>query len=154
MVILRWYACMFASIGFADRITKWWALRACLEPWKINDYISCELTFNRGVSWSLLSFTDSFCSGCVAFLVMGVTIALALYTVQRVRENQSIVGEVAILAGACSNVYDRFVYGGVIDFMVLSYKAYAWPTFNVADVAIILGVGLLLFDMYRGKDGV
>ena len=52
-----------------------------------------------------------------------------------------------ILAGAIGNLYDRFRYGFVTDFIEVFYKSYQWPTFNIADSAITIGVGLLLVEI-------
>lgn len=59
-----------------------------------------------------------------------------------------LVGLIAIIAGSLSNIVDRFIYGGVIDFIELSYNQWIWPVFNVADVAIVCGIGLILYDCY------
>ncbi|HOJ43471.1 MAG TPA: signal peptidase II, partial [Syntrophorhabdaceae bacterium] len=50
-----------------------------------------------------------------------------------------------ILSGAMGNLYDRFSYGYVVDFLDFYYKNHHWPAFNVADISISVGVGLWLF---------
>jgi signal peptidase II len=54
-----------------------------------------------------------------------------------------------ILAGALGNLYDRVLYGYVIDFIEVYYRTYRWPSFNVADSAITTGVGLLVLQIFR-----
>jgi signal peptidase II len=139
----------FGLIVVADRLTKFWALQTCIFPQRYTDYFSCELVFNRGISWSLLSFTDSCYFGCVTALVTGITVALAVYTWHQWRSGFAIIGELMVLAGSCANLYDRFVYGGVIDFIMLSYKSFTWPLFNIADVAIVCGVLWMLVHLMR-----
>lgn len=58
-----------------------------------------------------------------------------------------------IMGGALGNYLNRMFYGYVIDFLDfhLFYK-YNWPAFNIADVAIVSGVGMLLFQMLRDKN--
>jgi signal peptidase II len=51
-----------------------------------------------------------------------------------------------IIGGAIGNVIDRAIYGAVVDFILLSWKSWSWPVFNVADSAITCGVGLILID--------
>lgn len=51
-----------------------------------------------------------------------------------------------ISAGAVGNLIDRFRWGYVVDFLQLHYRHYYWPTFNVADTVITLGIGLLVYD--------
>ena len=56
-----------------------------------------------------------------------------------------------ILGGAAGNVYDRIVSGQVTDFLLFYIGEHQWPTFNVADSAIVVGSGLLLMDLLRSK---
>ena len=61
------------------------------------------------------------------------------------------------MGGALGNVFDRIRYGYVIDFIDLHtiYKGvdHHWPTFNVADIAICVGVGLMAVDMFTSRRG-
>jgi signal peptidase II len=60
-----------------------------------------------------------------------------------------------VLGGALGNVFDRIRYGYVIDFVDAHalYKGHDhhWPTFNVADIAICVGVGLMAVDMFTSR---
>ena len=57
------------------------------------------------------------------------------------------------MAGAVGNLIDRIAYGEVVDFIdVHLWAGYIWPTFNVADSAIVLGVFFLLFEVFRAPD--
>lgn len=62
-----------------------------------------------------------------------------------------------ILSGALGNLIDRMVYRYVIDFIdwyvVLNGKEYHWPTFNIADGAIVVGIGLMLLQLKRQESG-
>ena len=60
-------------------------------------------------------------------------------------------GLTLILGGAAGNVFDRIVSGQVTDFLQFYIGDYHWPTFNVADSAIVIGSGLLLLDQLRPK---
>jgi signal peptidase II len=51
-----------------------------------------------------------------------------------------------IIGGAIGNVIDRAIYGAVVDFILLSWKTWSWPVFNIADTAITCGVVLILID--------
>ena len=58
-----------------------------------------------------------------------------------------------ILAGAVGNLIDRLVYGEVIDFLDVHLTAgYTWPTFNIADSCIVVGVGLLIAEIFLAED--
>jgi signal peptidase II len=56
-----------------------------------------------------------------------------------------------IAGGAVGNVIDRIRYGEVVDFIQWYVKSYYWPSFNVADSAISIGVALLAVEMLFGK---
>jgi signal peptidase II len=54
-----------------------------------------------------------------------------------------------ILGGAIGNLIDRVIYGEVIDFLDVYWSDYHWPAFNVADSFITIGVGIMLFFLYK-----
>jgi signal peptidase II len=53
-----------------------------------------------------------------------------------------------IVGGALGNAYDRFTYGAVADFFHFQVGGFHWYIFNLADVAIVAGVGLLLYESF------
>jgi signal peptidase II len=55
-------------------------------------------------------------------------------------------GLALVLGGAIGNVIDRLMHGHVVDFILIYYKEWAWPAFNVADSAITVGVTLIIID--------
>ena len=59
------------------------------------------------------------------------------------------------LGGAMGNLVDRIRYGWVVDFVDFYVRRggqeHHWPTFNVADIAIVVGVGLMAIDMLRAS---
>jgi signal peptidase II len=52
-----------------------------------------------------------------------------------------------IFGGALSNLFDRIRFGRVVDFLDVYWRSYHWPTFNLADSAIVVGAGLLVFQL-------
>ena len=58
-----------------------------------------------------------------------------------------------ILGGALGNLTDRVVYGEVIDWLDLHVASYSWPTFNVADSCIVVGVCVLILEVFLYGDG-
>jgi len=56
-----------------------------------------------------------------------------------------------ILGGALGNLYDRVAYGYVVDFLEFYIGSYHWPSFNVADSAISIGVALLALEILRDE---
>ena len=87
---------------------------------------------------------------------MVASVLLTIWYLRLPREERLVrLGLVTVLGGALGNLVDRIAYGSVIDFIEVSAfwgeTRHFWPTFNIADVAISVGVGLLLLQMVRGK---
>lgn len=139
----------FAIIGL-DRITKSWAL-GLLHELVVNQFLSFGLTFNRGINWGIFNSTNSIAFIFINIAIAAVIIGMLLYTIACWRHRLSIWGHVFILAGALSNYYDRIMHGGVIDFIVLSAGDWSWPAFNIADAAILFGVGLLAYQHAKNR---
>lgn len=68
------------------------------------------------------------------------------------RDKLQILGLSAVFGGAVGNYIDRIRFRYVIDFLDFHYKSYSWPAFNVADSAIVIGVGLLITIMFFVKE--
>ncbi len=148
--VVCWYAVLFVVIILADRLTKWWAITNLSEQGRwINQFLSFELVYNRGISWGLFnshSSTAFIVVSCVIALMMALLIVHAWITYT---SGCSIIGHVAALAGATSNMVDRFYYGGVVDFILLSVGDWSWPIFNIADAAVVIGVFAIIIFGYR-----
>ena len=76
--------------------------------------------------------------------------------VARSEESVLNLGFAMILGGAGGNLIDRIVYGYVVDFIDIYVENWHWPAFNVADMAISIGAGLVILDslgLFRRKTG-
>ena len=135
-----WSGFIFAALFALDRITKYYALHNFAESYRVNDFLSFELAFNRGVSWSMFHSANDTIFIAVSSVIAIILCTLIWHTVIRYRAGNNIIGELLVLAGAVSNLIDRFVYQGVVDFIFISYGSFAWPIFNIADVSIVIGV--------------
>ena len=141
------YLFLGTLIFIVDRITKMAALVCCKEgSYKVNQFLSFDLLFNRGISWGMFHSSSDLVFLSVSLVTAIITAALCWYAYYNYRQGASIVAEVCIIAGSFSNLVDRVVYNGVIDFIVLSYGDLSWPVFNIADAVIVLGVGILVFQ--------
>lgn len=91
----------------------------------------------------------------IPFFIGVAILALVVITVMYLRqghESRSLRFGLATLAGgAAANLLERLVAGEVVDYLDVYVGSYHWPTFNLADVAINVGVGLLLLDMWRRR---
>jgi len=86
-------------------------------------------------------------------LVAGIAaIVVVIYSLRHDPRNSMLqVALAMILAGALGNLYDRILYGYVIDFLELHVRGYYWPSFNIADTSISIGVILLAWEMFRNE---
>ncbi len=132
-----------------DQIAKYEALCFCAQGCRINDYLSFEVVYNRGTSWGLFHSQSNLLFGLITLGVILLTGAVLWYAVLQFRAGYFILGEVMVIAGSLSNIIDRFLYKGVIDFIELSYRGWVWPTFNGADMLIVFGVIIMLVEQYR-----
>lgn len=106
------------------------------------DYV---LVWNTGISYGLLDFLPP-----VALLVvMGAAMALLAIWWARTDRLFARLGLALCLGGAASNAIDRLLYGAVADFFHLHWGAYSFYVFNLADMAITLGVIFLVVDLLR-----
>jgi signal peptidase II len=142
------YAIWFLAIFLFDRITKHMAL-GMLKTYVVTPFLSFQLVFNRGISWGMFhSDRQSFfvaLTVCIAAIIAG----LAYHTYQRYISGRSVYAECAVLAGALSNVVDRILYKGVIDFVHVHIDTWSWPIFNIADAAIVMGICWMIKEYYK-----
>ncbi len=159
----------------SDVGTKLWAEKrldgypGIVTVWE--NHLSFVLAKNRGGAWGLLQGTNENVRRPFFLLVSACAIAFIVALYRRLQPRQRALkwGLPLVLGGALGNVFDRIRYGHVIDFIdfradslktanefVAKYvKDHVvtdhWPTFNVADIAICVGVGLMAVDMFSAK---
>jgi lipoprotein signal peptidase len=147
----------------ADLLTKLWAEKrlgtpdAYFHPVElIKGNLDFVLAKNPGGAWGLLQNTPEYVRRPFFLLVSALAIAFIVSLYRRLAPNQRALrwGLPLVLGGALGNLVDRIRYSHVIDFihahMKWGGKDHSWPTFNVADIAICVGVGLMAIDMFSG----
>jgi signal peptidase II len=120
---------------------------------QIVPFFNLTYVHNYGAAFSILYDAGGWQRYFLSAIALGVS-ALILWWLRGTKK-ELILLPVAfsfILGGALGNVYDRMVYGYVIDFLDLYYGSYHWPAFNIADSAIFIGAGLLIIDMFKNKE--
>jgi signal peptidase II len=167
-----------ATVLLLDVVSKAWAelelSRRSLKEGALvifEDHLSLTLAYNRGGAWGLLQDASEMVRKPFFF---GVSIAAIFFIVSlysRIADNQKALrwGLPLVLGGALGNLADRVVRGSVVDF--IDYRASwvegmnrtiahvvkgwnitsHWPTFNVADISICVGVGLMVVDMITSR---
>ncbi len=150
----KWYVLWYMMIGvfviLCDQITKQWALSSLYDgPMHISSWLTLRLVFNRGISWGMFSSERALLFWIITAIIFVVALSVAVMAYRGFLKKRFILGELLVVAGAASNLIDRFVHHGVIDFIELSYKGWAWPIFNSADCSIVLGVICIFITQYR-----
>jgi signal peptidase II len=142
-----------------DMVTKTWAAThldtypGMVEVWP--HVITLVLAKNRGGAWGLLQTASENVRRPFFLLVSVAAIIFIMTLYRRLQPRQRALrwGLPLVFGGALGNVLDRVRYGHVIDFIDCHFHERHWPTFNVADVAICVGVGLMALDMFFTKRG-
>ena len=146
-----------------DTLSKAWAARrldnyaGVVEVWK--SHLAFVLAKNRGGAWGMLQTTSENVRRPFFLIVSVAAIVFILSLYRRVQPRQHALrwGLPLVLGGALGNVLDRVRFGHVIDFIDVHATIRGveehWPTFNVADIAICVGVGLMALDMFANKPG-
>jgi len=116
----------------------------------IDGFFRLVIVWNRGVSFGLLGGDRPL----PAWLLSGVAIAVCVGLFIWLRRTDRPLtgwGIGLVMGGAIGNVIDRARWGAVFDFADFHLNQWHWPAFNVADSAIVIGVGLMLLDSLVGE---
>lgn len=132
-----------------DRLHKWWMLDVYDIPAKGRvaalPFLDYVMVWNTGVSYGLF---DSF-GEAGRFVLAGLGgfgTLVFLLLLWRAGNIAAAIGAGLIASGALSNAIDRVVYGAVADFFLVHAGGFEWYVFNIADAAIVVGVGLLVLS--------
>jgi signal peptidase II len=135
-----------------DQVTKLAILEWVKPPAagvSITGFLAIVLVWNRGMSFGMFNTGDPLVPWILGAISIAVAVAL-IWWLARAQRGLVIAGLGLVLGGAIGNLVDRFVYGAVVDFVLLHAGNWRWPAFNVADSAITLGVIALLWDSLFG----
>jgi signal peptidase II len=131
-----------------DQLTKTWVSTSLAEGgwwsplpglWRV--FRVTHIT-NSGAAFGIFPNQGNF------FIVIAVVVALAIVLYYRYLPTGSWLVRLSLglqLGGAIGNLLDRIRYGHVVDFIDIGF----WPIFNVADIAIVTGVGILAYCLWR-----
>ena len=116
----------------------------------LNDFLNFDLTWNTGIGFGLLSTSSNVVYNLVTLIISSVIIFLVYFILKSERFDKFCFS--LIISGALGNLYDRFFFNAVPDFIDIHYKNVHWFTFNVADIFITLGIAIFLMkDMIVKK---
>lgn len=134
-----------------DQITKI-LIESFLSPGSvfpvIDGFFALTCVYNTGAAFSILEGRTWFLTG----LSVVVLVLLLKMSKDFVENKRTTLAFGLLLGGIFGNLSDRLFLGMVRDFMKFKIFGYNFPVFNFADVAIVVGIGLLILSMLKGED--
>ncbi len=147
MVYRRWAVLAAAAAALAiDQASKWVILTWVMQPPRVIELLpvlNLTLGFNEGSAFGLLGGVMAGRPLVMTALTAAITAAVLVLAL-RARTSAGRVGFGLVVGGSLGNIADRLRHGAVTDFLDLHWQGWHWPTFNLADVAIVVGVAVLL----------
>ncbi len=151
----RWWGLLAALLVLlADQGSKWWVLEVLNLPERrqvpVLPVLSLTMVWNQGVTFGLLNGFGAWGVWLLAGVALAVVVVLGLW-LRRAENGLVALALGAIAGGAIGNVVDRLRFGAVVDFLHAHAFGWSWYVFNVADAAIVCGVGVLVLDGLRPR---
>jgi signal peptidase II len=119
----------------------------------IDGFFNITYVRNTGVAFGIFSSISSPAkSVLLSVFTACAAVVVITFSVRTPAHNRLLqIALSLVLGGALGNLYDRLAYGYVVDFLELYVGSYHWPSFNVADSAISIGVALLAIEIIRNE---
>jgi signal peptidase II len=149
-----WVSLVLGAVLVLDQASKLLVMRH-IAPFSsirvIPGFFDLIYVRNPGAAFGILAGARS--AWRVVFFVAISLAAMAVIAVliRKTSDRLALVAYALIGGGALGNLMDRVRFGEVVDFIDWYYRTWHWPTFNIADSAITVGVGLLVVDMFLRK---
>ncbi len=140
----------------ADQWSKWWIEQTLVRGVSktiIDGFLDLTLVHNTGVAFGLFPARGELW-GVLLLTVLGLvalSVVLIYFWRTPAEERLLLTALALILGGAVGNLADRIAAGSVTDFIDVYYRSYHWHTFNVADSAITIGIGLMILEILRSR---
>lgn len=147
----RWLWLAVAVIAL-DQLSKHWIVASFRpgEELPLTPFASLVLAFNRGAAFSFLADGSGWQRWLFAVIAVVASVAM-LWFLRRGGRALFCAGLALIIGGALGNLYDRITLGHVVDFVLLHWRGWYYPAFNVADSAITIGAAALIVDSFRER---
>ena len=142
-------ALVAGTVLVLDQLTKWY-VREEVPLYSsipiIDGFVSIIHARNPGGAFSLFAGVDDGLRVPFFFIAAAVAITVLIYYLRQIPADQRwlLFAVSGVLGGALGNLTDRIVFGEVTDFVLVYWRHYQWPAFNVADSFISIGVVMLI----------
>lgn len=135
---------------FIDRLLKCLVINNIIYDktiYLINKLLYLTYVKNTGGAWSIFS------NNTILLIIIGIFSLILIYWYLKNKVNITKLESIyfsLLLSGIISNLIDRIIYKGVIDYIGIIIFGYYFPIFNFSDMCIVLGGILLIIDSMRG----
>lgn len=107
-------------------------------------FLALYRTYNLGVAFSMLSGMEGWAIVTMRLLI--VAFVIWLWRKTDTERTFAHIGFALIIAGAAGNIFDRFLYGHVVDYILFHTQTWSFAVFNLADSFITIGAGCVILD--------
>ena len=140
------YIALVLLVFALDRISKTIILNILENDGKvdiyINSFFNLFLVWNKGIGFGLFSFDQNSIYNGISLFIFIINLII-VYLIYKEKTPKTYFLAI-ILGGSFGNLFDRYYYSAVPDFIDLNFKGYHWFIFNVADIFITLGIICLI----------
>lgn len=150
---LRWYW-IVAVVLLLDQLSKQWVLANfhLYQSIKIFPFFSFTYVRNYGAAFSFLSDAGGWQRWLFTIIAVGFSILLTFWLRKQASGQWKLnLAYTLIIGGAIGNLVDRLMHGFVVDFIDFYWKTSHYPAFNIADSAICIGAGLIIWDSFSSN---
>ena len=150
------YLFIFVLVLFIiDRVSKILILKNFLNNSSseiyINSFLNFSLVWNSGIGFGILQLEANIFYLLISIIITAINLILIYWMLTSSNYLETIFISI-ILGGALGNLFDRYYYSSVPDFIDLHYESFHWFTFNIADIFITIGIiGLIIIDLLKIK---
>lgn len=145
----RWLI-VSALVIAADQFTKMLIMDALTlyQRLPVLPFLDIVRMHNSGAAFSFLAGASGWQRWVFAGVAVAVSVGLLFWLVRLPRRGKGVLalGLALLIGGAIGNLIDRLIFGYVVDFILVYWREWSYPAFNIADSAITCGVMLVLFD--------
>ena len=145
----------FLILFSVDRISKILILKNfsnnSLSEIYFNSFLNFSLVWNSGIGFGILQIEPNIFYSIISIIITIINLILIYWMLTSPNYLESIFISI-ILGGSLGNLFDRYYYSSVPDFIDLHYESFHWFTFNIADIFITIGIiGLIIIDLFKIK---
>ncbi|MCG7533805.1 signal peptidase II [Pseudoalteromonas sp. OOF1S-7] len=151
-LVWLWLSLLLFAVDFGTKALVVENMRL-YESIELLPFFNFTYMHNYGAAFSFLSEAGGWQRWFLSAIAVAISGLLIYWLKKLPAKNWLLCSAYAlVLSGALGNLYDRVTLGYVVDFLHFYYQDWHYPAFNVADMAIVGGAGLLLFDAIFGDN--